>query len=248
MTDRELLKSGAAQLGIELSDSALDRFERYSRLLIEYNKRLNLTAITEPREIITKHFLDSMTALSTGLVSGRVIDVGTGAGFPGLVLKIAAPQIELTLLDSLNKRLEFLKTVCAELDIHNVDFVHARAEDAGHSPQLRRSFDTAVSRAVANMRVLSEYCLPFVKTGGYFLALKGPQAANEADEAKRAVAILGGELLPEIQADVPFTDLRHKILAVKKIGETPIKYPRKPAVIAKTAQKSAYSVQPRREL
>lgn len=239
---KDLIKNGAEQLNIPLNDGQIERLIKYAALLVEWNEKINLTAITDGGGIATKHFLDSLTAINTGYVKGRVIDVGTGAGFPGLVLKIAKPEIELTLLDSLNKRINFLKTVGAELGIEGVDYVHARAEDAGVNKAYRGGFDTVVSRAVANMAMLSEWCLPFLKIGGRFLALKGPAADEELKNAKRAISILGGEVEEIKEVNIPFTELAHKIIIIKKVRQTPIKYPRKPAIAAKNPIEQCYNL------
>lgn len=244
---KRLLKQGCIELGIQLSEVQLSQFCAYADLLVEWNEKMNLTAITAPEEIVSKHFLDSLTALQTGKINGSVIDVGTGAGFPGLALKIACPDIQLTLLDSLNKRLTFLKEVTARLSLDDVHFVHARAEDAGSNPLYRGTFDVAVSRAVANMTVLAELCIPFLKKGGYFEALKGPLAEEELNDAKRAIAILGGRLETVQEARIPFTNLEHKIIVIKKVGQTPLKYPRKPGFITKNPIKQCYNMQNRRK-
>ena len=220
------LADGAAKLGITLPGGCGAALTRYAELMAERNKSMNLTRITEADDVITKHFLDSLTALTTGLVKGKVIDIGSGAGLPGLVLGCAKPDISLTLLDSLGKRVAFLKEAAEVMGI-KADAVHARAEDAAHLPNMRESFDTVVSRAVARMRTLSEWCLPFLKVGGYFLALKGPLAEEELDDAKAAVKILGGKVVDIAEADIPFTDLRHRIVIVKKVRHTPTQFPRK---------------------
>lgn len=230
---KNILQEGAKKLSLELDEIKIAKLEKYAALLKEWNNKINLTAITDDEGIATKHFLDSLTALCTGKVQGKVIDVGTGAGFPGLVLKIAKPEIELTLLDSLNKRINFLGEVAKELEIDGIEMVHSRAEDGGVNRAYRAMFDTVVSRAVANMKLLSEWCLPFLKVGGYFLALKGPLADKELEEAKRTITILGGEVEGVYEANIPFTDLSHKIIVVKKVRQTPIKYPRKPGIATK---------------
>ena len=242
MNMKDLIINGSKQLNIQLNESQTKQLERYAELLVSWNEKINLTAITDEEGIATKHFLDSMTALGTNRVNGRVIDVGTGAGFPGLVLKIAKPEIELTLLDSLNKRINFLKEVCDELHIDGVEFVHARAEDGGRDRNYRGQFDTVVSRAVANLTVLSEWCLPFLKQGGYFLALKGPLADEELKNAERAIKILGGKVEDVYEADIPFTDLHHKIIVIKKVGQTPLKYPRKAGIATKTPIGTPYNL------
>ncbi|MGL4798182.1 MAG: 16S rRNA (guanine(527)-N(7))-methyltransferase RsmG, partial [Cellulosilyticaceae bacterium] len=190
MDIRELLKEGALELGIELTEKQLDQFLRYKELLVEWNEKMNLTAITEDVEVITKHFLDCLTVYSS-LDLGEIetlADVGTGAGFPGMVLKIAFPHIQITLIDSLNKRLNFLNHVISELGLQKIVCVHGRAEDVGNNKNYREKFDVCASRAVANLAVLSEYTLPFVKQGGYLIALKGQKLDEELAQGKKAVA------------------------------------------------------------
>ena len=236
----ELLKKGSDELGIELNDRQIDALCKYAELLVEWNKKINLTAITDKDSIATKHFLDSMSAITTGFVQGKIIDVGCGAGFPGLVLKIAKPDLNLTLLDSLNKRINFLNEVISDLKIDGVQTVHGRAED--YARQMREKFDTVVSRAVANMTVLSELCIPFLKTGGYFLALKGPLADDELKDAHRAIHILGGEVTEVKNIHIPNTDLNHKIIIIKKVRHTPIQYPRKAGIVTKNPIDSCYNI------
>ena len=239
----EILTNGTNQLGIECDSKKTAQLVKYSDMLKEWNEKMNLTAICDDEGIATKHFLDSMTALLPGKVSGKVIDVGCGAGFPGLVLKIMKPEIELTLLDSLAKRLTFLNAVKDELGLSGVTTVHQRAEDGAR--MMRESFDTVVSRAVANMTVLSELCLPFLKVGGYFLALKGPLADEELSAAKKAIEILGGKVESVFSAEIPFTDLNHKIIIVKKVRQTPMQYPRKPGIAAKSPIGGCYNLKKR---
>ncbi|MCD8180082.1 MAG: 16S rRNA (guanine(527)-N(7))-methyltransferase RsmG, partial [Firmicutes bacterium] len=239
---KKLILDGSEKLNIPLDEAQADTLVKYADLLKEWNGKINLTAITDDEGIAEKHFLDSLTALQTGLVKGRVIDVGTGAGFPGLVLKIAKPEIELTLLDSLNKRINFLKDVCGKCGIDGVELVHSRAEDGGKSIAYRGQFDTVVSRAVANLTVLSEWCIPFLRQGGYFLALKGPLADEELKDAGRVIKILGGRIEDVFNAEIPFTDLKHKIIIIKKVGQTPLKYPRKPGIAAKNPIGTCYNL------
>lgn len=229
-------------MGIGISDGQLEQLEKYGHLLQEWNEKINLTAITDDEEIAVKHFLDSLTALLTDKVNGSVIDVGTGAGFPGLVLKTVKPEIQLTLLDSLNKRINFLKAAAEELSLEGVEFVHGRAEDFGMNIKYREKFDTAAARAVANLRVLAEWCLPFVKVGGYFLALKGPLADDELKDAKKAIHILGGEVEDVFEAKIPYSDLSHKIIIIKKVRRTPSKYPRKPGIAIKSPIETCYNL------
>lgn len=237
---KKMIESGAAELGITLPDGCADKLITYAELLKEWNEKINLTAITDDEGIATKHFLDSLTAITTGYVTGKVIDVGTGAGFPGIVLALAKNDISLTLLDSLNKRINFLSEVCDKTGL-NVECIHQRAEDGAHRPELREAFDTVTARAVANMTVLAELCLPYLKVGGRFLALKGPMAEDELDGARRTIAILGGEVEKILECKVPYTDLSHKIIIIKKVKKTPMKYPRKPGFIAKNPIESCYN-------
>lgn len=239
---KDLIINGSEKLNIPLDEKQVNQLLDYADILREWNEKINLTAITDDEGIATKHFLDSLTALQTGFVKGKVIDVGTGAGFPGLVLKIAKPEISLTLLDSLNKRIVFLDDVCKRLDIDGVKTVHARAEDGGRDRQYRGQFDTVVSRAVARLSVLSEWCIPFLREGGYFLALKGPLADEELNDARRAIKILGGKIEDVIEADIPFTDLKHKIIIIKKVGQTPLKYPRKSGIATKSPIGTCYNL------
>lgn len=237
---KEILSTGFQKLGIDINDEKISLLEKYAEMLTEWNEKMNLTAICDREGIATKHFLDSGTALLTDKVKGRVIDVGCGAGFPGLVLKILKNDIDLVLLDSLNKRLNFLNAVIDETGLAGVETVHARAEDGAR--RMREQFDTAVSRAVANMTVLAELCLPFVKVGGYFLALKGPLADEELSHAKKAIEILGGKVEGIVEADIPFTDLNHKIIVVKKVRHTPMQYPRKAGIAAKSPIGTCYNM------
>lgn len=225
-----LITEGCSQF-LSLDETALSRLNKYADLLVEWNKKINLTAITDPEGIAVKHFLDCIEVFKYVdiPVGASVIDIGTGAGFPGVVMKIVRPDIKLTLMDSLNKRIMFLETLCSELGIE-VATVHSRAEDI--TPEQREKYDFAVARAVANMRVLCEYCLPYVKLGGSFVAMKGASAAEETDEAAKAITVLGGKL----QSMDMFT-LRNlgerAIINVKKISRTSTKYPRNPGKISK---------------
>ncbi len=224
---KERLKQGLEQMGLPAGDTTLAQFDTYAELLVSYNEKINLTSITEPQEIAEKHFLDSVVPQNLIPEGSRVIDVGTGAGFPGLPLRIVRPDIELMLLDSLEKRIHFLQEAVSAMHLEGVTFLHARAEDAAREPAWREKFDVAAARAVAQLRVLCEYCLPFVRVGGYFLAWKGPGAEEEAAACKRALQTLGGELLEIRPLVIPGTDLDHKIVVIKKVRQTPPGYPRK---------------------
>ena len=233
MIDKSLLISQAALLGIDIDDEAAYRFDKYAQMRVETNKTLNLTAITEPDEIVSKHFVDCLSVFKfVDFPKGaKVIDVGTGAGFPGVVLLIARPDLSITLLDSTKKRLGFVASVVGELGL-TAEIVHMRAEEAGKTAEYRERYDIALARAVANMQTLSEYCLPFVKTGGIFAAMKGAKAAQELDAAQGAVKKLGGQIIDSAEFTLPGCGER-TILKVKKISQTPPKYPRPSAQISK---------------
>ena len=230
MIDCSYLKNLAALLGVSLDDRALERFDLYARLLCDWNEKINLTAITDPREICVKHFADSLSVLAKVEIpqGAKLIDVGTGAGFPGLALKIARPDLRVTLLDSTKKKLMALEDISQTLELE-VELLHKRAEEAGQSSACREQFDVATARAVANLAVLSEYCLPFVRTGGFFIAYKTEDAAEEIGAAKGAIAKLGGRIL-RIENASPNSDSRssgHTLVVVEKIAATPKEYPRK---------------------
>ncbi len=224
----EVLRGGFAALGLPLDGTALSRYRLYADVLSETNRVMNLTAIEGEDEIARLHFLDSAALLTLpGFPGGRVIDVGTGAGFPGLALKIARPELSLVLLDSLDKRVGFLRGVCDRLGLADVTCVHARAEEA--PAEYRAAFDCAVSRAVARLNVLCELCLPYVKVGGSFLAMKGAAAEDEAQEAGPAIRTLGGSVRE--MAEYSVGDAVHRVVIIDKIRPTPAKYPRRFAKI-----------------
>lgn len=222
-----------AEFGAEITPEKYERLNLYGNLLLEWNEKINLTAITEPEEVVIKHFLDCILFLKHIHVpqNAKVIDVGTGAGFPGVVLKIMREDIDLTLLDGLNKRLTFLNEVLDNLGL-TAKTVHARAEEAGKKSDFREQYDIACARAVARLNVLSEYCVPFVKPGGEFVAMKGPASEKELHEATKALSILGGSSGKIICEKLPSGDERNFIL-IKKISQTPPKYPRISAKISK---------------
>jgi 16S rRNA (guanine527-N7)-methyltransferase len=225
-----LLREGLNSLG--LSTEGIPSLLRYADLLVEKNKVMNLTAITEPADIATLHFLDSVSLLALADFRDKTVaDVGTGAGFPGIPLRIVEPSIHLTLLDSLNKRVDFLKEVCADLELTDVACVHARAEEFAASH--RESFDIVTSRAVANLQLLAELCLPLVKVGGYFLSMKSVDSDQELQDAQHAVTLLGGTVEKCADYTIPGTDVRHRVIFIKKTKETPKKYPRSFAKIKK---------------
>lgn len=222
-----------AEFHMELDSLAKERFAKYNDLLVEWNEKMNLTALTQPRDVAVKHFIDSLTVLQYAELpqGASLIDVGTGAGFPGLALKIARPDIRLTLLDSLQKRLVFLEAVCEALELDGVETVHSRAED-GARGELRESFDFSAARAVAPLNVLCEYCLPYVKVGGRFLAMKGKTAQEELQQAQNAITQLGGSVKEEHYFSLGEAGERG-IVVIEKIAETPEKFPRNSKQIKK---------------
>ena len=239
MIDRSMLIDYAAAYHVAIDEAAAEKLDIYAQMLVEWNQKMNLTAITAPEEMVLKHFVDSLTPLPL-LPRGEIslIDVGTGAAFPGVPLAVVRGDIRLTLLDSLQKRLSFLKELCTRLDV-KADLVHARAEDGGHMPQLREAFDVATARAVAALPVLCEYCLPFVKTGGLMVAMKGPDGETEAAASAKAIPTLGGKVRCMQSIQLPPKPLREEdsfsrcLVFIDKITQTPAKYPRSPAKIAK---------------
>lgn len=224
---KNLLQNYIKDYKITLSENQYEQFQKYFELLAEWNEKMNLTAITDESGVALKHFADSLSLLNFVDIpqNSSLADVGTGAGFPGVVLKIARPDIKLTLIDSLNKRLVFLGEVCAQLGIE-AELIHSRAEDGARDEKLRESFDFAVSRAVARMNVLSEYCLPYVKVGGAFCAMKGAQANEEFKESLNAINTLGGKLEKKYFFELPENGGERAIAVVRKVKNTPQKYPR----------------------
>lgn len=231
---KNLLKNSCEELNIDIGDSEINKFLLYKDLLLDYNQKVNLTAISDEREIILKHFIDSITVCKfVDFKNKRIIDVGTGAGFPAVPIKIIQPNCNMVLLDSLNKRIKFLQELGSNLELNNISYVHARAEDAGQDKAFREKFDYCVSRAVAHLSILSEYDLPFVKVGGYFIALKGPLVDAELTEAEKPIKALGGEIEKVETIKIPFTEIEHKLVFIKKLRQTPKKYPRKAGKVTK---------------
>lgn len=229
MEFRDEVRTAAADFGMPLAETQMEQLAVYYNLLIEWNEKMNLTAITEPHEVAVKHIVDSLSAFDASLFTdgARVIDVGTGAGFPGVVLKIYYPSMELVLLDSLQKRVKFLETVVGALGLSGVECVHGRAEEAARQKQYRERFDLALSRAVARLSVLAEYTLPFVRVGGSLLALKGAKYAEEMEEAAQAAKILGGGVPMAKPVKLPGLDDGRAIVRIEKERPTPKVYPRK---------------------
>ena len=220
-------------LGVRFSVEQIEQFYKYMNLLIEWNEKMNLSAITEPKEIILKHFIDSITILKYIDDNSKLVDVGTGAGFPGVPLSIMNPTLKITLVDSLNKRLIFLQEVVKELNLKNIEIVHARAEEFGQNKNYREKFDIATSRAVANLATLSEYLVPLVKIGGKIISMKASNAKEEINDAQKAIEVLGGKIEKIEEFDLPESDIGRTIIIIDKNKCTPAIYPRKAGTPAK---------------
>jgi 16S rRNA (guanine(527)-N(7))-methyltransferase GidB len=224
----KILAEKCKKIDVNLSDEQISQFYKYYKILIDTNKVVNLTAITEMEEVIEKHFVDSLSLIKIGKIENQnIIDIGTGAGFPGIPLKIAFPKIKITLLDSLNKRVNFLNNIILELNLKNIEVIHGRAEDFGNNPQYRELYDISVSRAVSNLSSLSEYCLPFVKEGGYFIAYKSGSSDDEVLEAKGAIFKLSGKVELTEKFTLPDSNVERSLIIIKKSGKMSKKYPRK---------------------
>ena len=235
--DLTKFKHGLEELNITLTDEQIEQFLQYYEMLVEKNKVMNLTGITEYEEVIQKHFLDSLSLIRVipDIASQKLtaIDLGTGAGFPGIPLKIAFPELDITLMDSLNKRILFLQEVIDALGLKKVSAVHGRAEEMASNATHRQQYDLCVSRAVSNLAVLTEYCLPFVKKGGLFVSYKSADSDAEIQEGKKAISILGGKLTSVDKFQLPDSDLRRALVCIKKVKDTPKKYPRKAGMPSK---------------
>jgi len=234
--DMQPFIEGCAAMQIALDEQKRAAFETYLSLLLEWNQKFNLTAIREPRQIMVQHFLDSISLLQLDIIQEEdsVLDLGSGAGFPGIPIKIMLPQISLTLVDSVQKKVRFLNEAIKQLNLDQSEALHARAEDLAREADKREAYDVVVSRAVGEMRVLAEYCLPFVKQDGYFISHKGPGAADELALAGKALSILKGKWLETRQVDIPFSERTHNLVVVKKTGKTPKLYPRSAGLPKKT--------------
>jgi len=233
--DTSEFEKDLSSLGVCLSESQMESFLTYYEMLKEWNQVMNLTAITEYKDVMKKHFIDSLSLVKAYDLKKRasVIDVGTGAGFPGMALKIAFPQLQITLLDSLNKRIKFLDAVIEKLNLSGVETIHGRAEDYAKPGKLREKYDLCVSRAVANLSTLSEYCLPFVKKDGLFISYKSDKIFDETLAAEKAVLMLGGKIKERIEFQLPYSDMYRNFVVIEKKKDTPKQFPRKAGVPGK---------------
>lgn len=231
----DLMNIACSKEGVSFDETKYNKFIMYKNLLKEWNEKINLTSILDDEEIIKKHFIDSIKAFRFEFLKDAksIIDVGTGGGFPGIPIKIVSENIDLVLLDSLNKRINFLNEVVRQLKLDGVKTLHGRAEDFARDSKYREKFDVATSRAVANMTVLSEFCIPYVKVGGYFLALKGPSVDEEIKESRNAIGTLGGKLEDIIKVEIENSDLKHNLVVVRKVKTTDKRYPRKAGIVTK---------------
>lgn len=229
------LQEKLGMLSVEVNKEKIDQFNQFYDILVEWNKVMNLTAITDYKDVVEKHFLDSLSIERILNLDGikTVMDVGTGAGFPGIPLKIIYPELKVTLLDSLNKRVKFLNEVIRQLELKNIDAIHGRAEDIGKNENYREKYDLCVSRAVANLATLSEYCMPFVKVGGVFVSYKSGDIDEEVLKSKKAVSLFGGKIEDVVKFQLPGTDINRAFVKIKKIKEMPRKYPRKSGIPSK---------------
>ena len=233
--DYQILEQKLGELGIKQDQNQLERFHKFYQLLIEWNKVMNLTGITEYEDVVEKHFVDSLSIIKAIDLSGihTVIDVGTGAGFPGIPLKIAFPHLRVVLLDSLNKRIKFLDEVISQLELTEIRTIHGRAEEYARKEEYREQFNLCVSRAVANLSTLSEYCLPYIQVGGMFVPYKSGEIDDEVEQSKKAVRILGGNIKEVMKFELPGTDILRSFVLIHKEQHTQKKYPRKAGIPAK---------------
>ncbi len=230
---KKVFKKYSKKLDIEINDNQIDKFYKYMEMLLEWNQKINLTAITDCEEIILKHFVDSLTIEKYIEKGSYLVDVGTGAGFPGIPLKIVREDIRIVLLDSLNKRIQFLNEVINKLDLKNIEAVHSRVEEFGRNKKYREKFDVATSRAVANLSTLSEYMIPLVKVNGKCICMKGKDIEQELQDAKNAINVLGGKVVDKVEFKLLDNDISRNIILISKCKNTPAKYPRKPGTPSK---------------
>lgn len=230
---KKVFKKYSKKLDIEINDNQIDKFYKYMEVLLEWNQKINLTAITDCEEIILKHFVDSLTIEKYIEKGSYLVDVGTGAGFPAIPLKIVREDVKVVLLDSLNKRIMFLNEVINELDLKNIEAVHSRVEEFGRNKKYREKFDVATSRAVANLSTLSEYMIPLVKVNGKCICMKGKDIEQELQDAKNAINVLGGKVVDKVEFQLLDNDINRNVILVSKVKVTPSKYPRKPGTPSK---------------
>lgn len=235
--DIDSFQNDLKQFNISVTENEMNSFLKYYELLLEWNSFMNLTSITDLKDVFKKHFVDSISLVKAvpdlSKISYSLIDVGSGAGFPGIPLKILFPDLKITLLDSLNKRVRFLSEVSEQLNLKNIIIVHGRAEEYAREKNIRENFDLCVSRAVSNLATLSEYCIPFIKKGGYFISYKADQVGDELEASKKAVNVLGGKIINQISFQLPDSDIGRNLIVIKKIKDTPFKYPRKSGLPSK---------------
>ncbi|AKA71257.1 16S rRNA (guanine(527)-N(7))-methyltransferase RsmG [Clostridium scatologenes] len=231
----DIMSQACRDVELPFNEDTYNKFNQYKDMIKDWNEKINLTAIVDDEQIFKKHFIDCIKIFKFSPLkeAKNVIDIGTGAGFPGIPIKIMKQELDLILLDSLNKRVNFLNEVVSKIKLNNVETIHGRAEDFSRQPKYREQVDIAVSRAVANLAVLSELCIPYVKVGGYFVAMKGPSVDDEIKEGKRAISILGGKIDDVIKINIEDSDLDHNLVIIEKIKETPKAYPRKAGTASK---------------
>lgn len=225
----DIMSEACKDVGLSFNEDIYNKFSQYKDMIKFWNEKVNLTAIVDDEQIFKKHFIDCIKIFKFSPLkeAKSIIDIGTGAGFPGIPIKIMKQELDLILLDSLNKRINFLNEVINKINLNNVETIHGRAEDFSRKPEYREQIDVAVSRAVANLAVLSELCIPYVKVGGYFVAMKGPSVDDEIKDGKRAISILGGKIDDVIKINIEDSDLDHNLVIIRKVKETPKAYPRK---------------------
>lgn len=227
MFNKDKFKELSSTLGIDLNDVQIENFIKFKDILLEWNEKINLTTIVEDDDIIIKHFVDSLTSAMYVEDNAKIIDIGTGAGFPGIPLKIVKDDLDVTLLDSLNKRIVYLNDLIDRIGFRKIEAIHGRAEETSRNKDFREQYDIAIARAVANLKVLSEYALPFVKVGGKFICMKGPNVAEEISGAEENIKLLGGRIIEKKSFELPGTDMGRTIIVIEKVKNTDKKYPRK---------------------
>ena len=230
---KKIMNEYASEIDIVFNDKQIEQFYKYMNLLLEWNEKINLTAITEKKDVILKHFIDSLTISKYIEENSTLVDIGTGAGFPGIPIKIYRPDVKVTLVDSLNKRINFLNEIISELELKDINTIHSRVEEFGKNKRYREQFDIVTARAVANLTILSEYLLPLTKIDGKCICMKGSEIQEEFNDSKNAIRILGGQIENIYKFNLPKSDILRNIVIIKKVKNTPNKYPRKPGTPTK---------------